>query len=336
MAEKVIIVGVGSMGAMTAKLALKKGMEIVGAFGWKSHIGKDIGEVIGIDKKVGVSVSGKLQEISDINADVALYSTVSRIRDLYPQIMPAIKAGINIISISDEMGFPWMHSEAEDIDRAAKEYKVTVFGTGANPGLLTDVLPVALTSGCHEVTQIKVRRVVDMGPYVGSVLRQFGMGLSRAEWEESRKRGEVMGHMASRGLIRYMADCMNLDLDEVGERMKPVIAGVPRVGLHSRVEKGDVAGIKHIAFGIKEGKEVILFEMNATIQPEAEGVEPGTFWSITGKPSIEVSIKFGEPSEESALVTTARAVNAIPMVINAKSGLLTQKDLPLGTCLMRS
>jgi 4-hydroxy-tetrahydrodipicolinate reductase len=336
MMEKVILVGLGSTGRIIARLVIEKGMKIVGAFDIDEKVvGKDIGEVIGIERKVGVSISRHLANISEMSADVVLYITVSKLKDLYPQILPAIKAGINIISTADELSFPWIHPEAKDIDEVAKKFNVTVFGTGANPGFVTDVLPAALTGGCQEVSEIKVRRVVDFAPYGGGILKQWGIGLSVEEWEEARKKGEVKGHIASPGLVRYIADCMDLRLDEVREKMESVIAKVPRLGLYSKVEKGKVAGILQSAYGIKKGKEVITFEYNATIQPAAEKIEPGTFWSIKGKPSIEVSLKGTEAGEESVLVTSARVVNSIPIVIKSRPGLLTQKDLPLGACIMR-
>jgi 4-hydroxy-tetrahydrodipicolinate reductase len=310
-------------------------MEIVGAFGHKRHLGEDLGEVIGLGKKIGVSISGQLSKISEMSADIAIYSTVSRLRDLYPQILPTIKARINVISPGDELSFPWLHPEAKDIDQVAKEFNVTVFGTGSNPGFLTDVLPAAFTSGCQEVTEIRIKRVVDFSFYGGSVPKQYGIGLSKEDWDKANKRGEVAGHIAASGLVHYIADCMGLKLDEVKERVEPIIARAPRVGRYSKVDKGDVAGTLHLAYGIQDGKEVIVFEMNATIQPEAEMVETGNFWTIKGKPSIEVSVKGTETGEESAYVTSARVVNSIPMVIRSKPGLLTQKDLPLAACMMR-
>jgi 4-hydroxy-tetrahydrodipicolinate reductase len=335
MTERVIVVGVGSTGSMIAKLATEKGMEIVGAFGQKRHLGEDIGEVMGLGKKLGVLVSGQLSKISEMSADIAIYSTVSRLKDLYPQILPAIKAGINIISPADELTYPWIHPEAKDIDQVAKEFNVTVFGTGSNPGFLTDVLPAVFTGGCQEVTEIRVKRVVDFSFYRGSVPKQYGIGLSREDWEEARKKGEVAAHIAAPGLVNYIADCLGLKLDKVRERVEPIIARVPRAGRYIKVDSGRVAGTLHLAHGVKDGKEVIVFEMNATIQPEAEKVETGNFWTIKGKPSIEVSVKGTETGEESAYVTSARVVNSIPMVIRSKPGLLTQKDLPLAACMMR-
>lgn len=177
MAHKVVIVGLGSMGAMMARLVLEKGMKIVAAFTRETHLGKDLGEALDIDKRVGVLVSNRLHEISGLKADVALYATVDRLEELFPQIMPAIEAGINVISIGGRMNFP-------------------------------------------------------------------------------------------------------------------------------------------------------------RIYPEAENIETGTYWTIKGRPSIEVSVKGTEAGEEGALATTARAVNSIPIVLAAKPGLVTQKDLPVGPCLV--
>lgn len=336
MAERIILVGLGSTGRVIANLAVKKGMEIIGAFDVDPRIiGRDVADVIGLDKRVGVSISNQLGKISEMRADVALYVTVSKLKDLYPQILPAIKAGINVISTADELSFPWIHPEAKEIHEAAHKFNVTVFGTGANPGFTTDVLPAVLTGGCHEVDEIKVKRVVDFSPYGESVLKQWGIGLSREHWEEGKRNGKVMGHIASPGIVRYVAACMDLELDQVKEVIKPIIADVARIGLYSRVEKGHVAGTSNFAYGIRNGKEIIIFEMNASIQPEAEKIETGTFLSIKGRPSIEASIKGTETGEESALVTSARIVNSIPIVLNAKPGLLTQDALPLGACIMR-
>ena len=212
-----------------------------------------------------------------MKADIAIYVTVSRLRDLYPQILPAVRAGINVISTADELSFPWIHPEAKDIHEVANKFNVTVFGTGANPGFVTDVLPAVLTSGCHEVKEIKVKRVVDFSPYGESVLKQWGIGLSGENWEASHRNGKVMGHIASAGIVHYIGACMKLELDEVKEVIKPIFAGVTRIGLYSRVEKGSVAGTSNFAYGIKNKKEIIGFEMNASIQPEAEKIEHCNF-----------------------------------------------------------
>ena len=55
---KVVLYGVGAVGSLIAKhLLQKKGIEIVGAIDVvKEKVGKDLGEVLGIGKHVGVII----------------------------------------------------------------------------------------------------------------------------------------------------------------------------------------------------------------------------------------------------------------------------------------
>jgi len=55
------------------------------------------------------------------------------------------------------------------------------------------------------------------------------------------------------------------------------------------------------------------------------GLAQGNFLTIEEEPNIEVSIK---GLSFSARVTVTHAVNAIPYVVQAGPGLLSQKDLP--------
>ena len=68
-----------------------------------------------------------------------------------------IIAGSNIISICEELSYPYgKHPElATKIDKLAKDYKVTVLGTGVNPGFLMDALPLFITGVCQDVKEIR-------------------------------------------------------------------------------------------------------------------------------------------------------------------------------------
>lgn len=331
MREKIIVVGVGSTGSQVAKLAIERGMEIIGAFDINEAIaGNEFSEILGIKKKLNVSVSADLMKIKGLKADIALYLTSSRMKDIYPQILPAIEAGMNVITTSDEFAFPWSYPESISIDEAAKKRNVTVFGTGANPGFLVDVLPVVFSSACHQINQISVKRVADLGPYGGSVPKQFGIGLTKEVFERLHRAGKIGGHIASQGIVKYIANSVGFEIGKVTERIEPVIASTTRIGRYCKVNKGNIAGTLQIAYGKQAGKKSVIFEMNATVQPQAEGLEAGTYLAIEGKPSIQIAITSTEVREESVLITSARVVNSIPIVLSAKPGLLIQSDLPIG------
>ena len=68
---KVIIWGLGAMGSGMARTILeKKGLEIVGAIeSMPEKCGKDVGEVVGFDNKIGVLVSSDADEVLKKKAD---------------------------------------------------------------------------------------------------------------------------------------------------------------------------------------------------------------------------------------------------------------------------
>jgi 4-hydroxy-tetrahydrodipicolinate reductase len=331
---KVGLVGIGAMGKLIARLALEKGFDIVGAFDIDEKIaGRDLGEVIGIERKLGVKIDKDADRIGDTGADVAIYATVARVKELMPQILPAIRAGIDVISTCEELIYPWHIPESKRIDEEARKYDVTVFGTGINPGFAMDALPVALTSVCHEIDRIEVKRIVDISPYSERDMKMWGIGISTEEWWRLRKAGKV-GMIGLDCMAYYISDCLGVKIDKIEEECKPIEAKVPRRGLYSSVNPGEVAAFEHLLYGIANGERFVSLTYIGDLDPAAEGkFEPGVSIRIYGKPNIQVELKGTTSGDEGALATTARIVNMVPLVAKASAGLLTQRDLPIGPCL---
>ncbi|MCP6313188.1 hypothetical protein NL444_27340, partial [Klebsiella pneumoniae] len=78
-----------------------------------------------------------------------------------------ITAGINVVSIAEEMSCPEAQNPdmAKELDELAKKHGVSAVGVGVNPGFVLDHLVVALSSGSQDVTHIEARRVNDLAPY---------------------------------------------------------------------------------------------------------------------------------------------------------------------------
>jgi 4-hydroxy-tetrahydrodipicolinate reductase len=88
------------------------------------------------------------------------------------------------------------------------------------------------------------------------------------------------------------------------------------------VKKGDVAGLKQIAKGMKKRKPVITLNFQAFIgaKQEYDAI------TINGVPPIHEKIS---PCVHGDYGTAAVIVNSIPRVMNATPGLATMKDLPV-------
>lgn len=99
-----------------------------------------------------------------------------------------------------------------------------------------------------------------------------------------------------------------------------MIAEEEIVTSYTTVKPGQVAGLKSIAYGIKEGKKVITLEFisHAAVKEEYDAV------SIEGVPNIYQKIEGGVHGD---IGTVGVIINSIPKVINADLGLVTMKDL---------
>jgi hypothetical protein len=77
---RVVLYGIGAIGSRIAKFLLEKnGVKIVGAIDVaKEKIGKDLGEVLGIGKRLGVAVSDDSDAVlSKVNASIVIHSTLA-------------------------------------------------------------------------------------------------------------------------------------------------------------------------------------------------------------------------------------------------------------------
>ena len=158
--------GLGAMGGGMARLMLEKsGLKLVAAVdGRPDYVGKDLGDVLGIGKTLGVTVTNKPETVlNKENVDIVVIATTSWTKDQMPDLRKIISAGINCISIAEEMSDPDAQCPelAKEIDELAKKHGVSVLGTGVNPGFVLDLLVVTLSGVCHSVERIEASRVND-------------------------------------------------------------------------------------------------------------------------------------------------------------------------------
>jgi 4-hydroxy-tetrahydrodipicolinate reductase len=332
---KVVLWGMGSMGSGMGKyLVDKKGVEIVGAIANReSKAGKDVGQFFGLDKEVGVKITNDPMSVITEDVDVVLQATSSFVEDVYPQIEEIVKRKVNVISIAEEMAYPIVGSKelSEKIDKLAKENGVSVLGTGINPGFVLDLLIIALSGACAKVDKIEAARINDLSPFGPTVMRTQGVGTTVEEFEKGIKDGSIVGHIGFLESINMIADRLGIDLDKIEQTREPIVSETHRETEHVKVKPGMVAGCRHIARGYSDGKEVILLEHPQQIHPGKEGTETGDYIKIKGIPDINMSI---QPEIPGGIGTMAVAINMIPVIIGAKAGLVTMKDLPVPAAMV--
>lgn len=325
---KVALYGVGAVGSLIAKALLeKKGLKIVGAIDIaRNKVGRDLGEVLNLKRNIGVKVYDNVDELfSNTKVDITVHATSSYLEDVYPQIASLVEHGANVISTCEELAYPH-YSEpkiAETLDSLAKKCGVTVLGTGINPGYLMDTLVITLTAVCQKIEKIEAVRVMNAATRRLPFQKKIGAGLSVEEFRRKIANGEITGHVGLEQSIAMIADTLAWKLEKIkAEPVEPVIAKKPVRSEAVKVEAGKVAGLRQVAKGFREGKEVIALDFQAYIGAEEEY----DAITITGVPTVKQKI---QPCIHGDMGTVAIVVNSIPKVLNAPAGLLTMKDLPV-------
>jgi 4-hydroxy-tetrahydrodipicolinate reductase len=325
---KVLAYGVGVVGGYIAKYLLEKeGVQVVGAVDVaKDKVGKDVGEVLGLKKKVGVTVSGNIDSaLSRVKADIAVHATSSYLKDTFAQIASIMEHGVNVISTCEELAYPYVSEPklAKKLDALAKKYDVTVLGTGINPGFLMDTLVMTLSAPCQKIEKIEAVRVMNAATRRLPFQKKIGAGLSVQEFTRKIEEKQITGHVGLEQSIAMIADALAWKLDKVVvQPAEAVIAKKPVESKDIRVSAGKVAGLRQKARGIAKDKEVIISDFRAYIGAEEEYDAV----TIKGVPEIRQRIS---PCVHGDLGTVAMIVNSIPKVINAPAGLVTMKDLPI-------
>ncbi len=325
---KAISYGVGVVGGYIAKFLLEKeGIEIVGAIDVaKDKVGKDLGEVLGLERNIGVKISDDLDSaLSKSTADIAIHATSSFLKDTYPQIASILEQGVNVISTCEELSYPYVSEPklAEKLDVIAKKHQVTVLGTGINPGFLMDTLVITLTAPCERIDKIEVIRIMNAATRRLPFQKKIGAGLTAEEFQQKIQKKQITGHVGLEQSIAMIASALAWKLDDIIiESVEPVIAKKLVESKDIRVDAGKVAGLRQKAKGIMKNRETIVLDFQAYIGAEEEY----DAIRIKGVPNIGQII---QPCVHGDIGTVAMIVNAIPKVINAPPGLLTMKDLPV-------
>ncbi len=324
MADKIRFVHVvlGPMGDNQCKVALQKsGIEIVGAVE-RVNLGKDVGEVIGLDRKIGVALTDDLSAALAAKPDVVLHSTLSSLEQVQEQLVTVIGSGVNIVSTCEELAFPCKKnpSIAKKLDVLAKEHGVTVLGTGVNPGFCMDTFPIVMTGVCQRVEKIRIARIQNASSRRLPFQKKIGAGCTPKEFEALKASGKLR-HVGLRESSDMVAAAMGWKITEYSETIEPIMAEKETASPYLVVKQGQAAGVEQIAIGTMNGREIIRMEFQAYLgAPESHDTV-----YITGTPNMEVTVKGGIQGD---IATAAMAVIAMPRVIAAAPGLLTMMDLP--------
>ena len=135
---RVVHYGLGAIGSIIARLtSAQRGLQVVGGIDRDpAKVGRDLGEVIGLDHPLGAPISDDADLILEqTRPDVVILATTSLFHEVYPQILTCIRARASVISTCEELVYPYAKSSAAtaELNRLALLSGVTVLGVVSPP-----------------------------------------------------------------------------------------------------------------------------------------------------------------------------------------------------------
>ena len=109
----------------------------------------------------------------------------------------------------------------------------------------------------------------------------------------------------------FLSDALGWNLDEVNEDIAPVIG-----------DTGNVTGVRQVAFGLWQGREVLRLELQMYVGAS----NPRDEIEIAGVPPVKLVIEGGVAGD---VATPALLVNTLARLVEARPGLHTMRTLGL-------
>jgi len=323
---RVIQYGVGPIGAAIVRLMREKqALQIVAAIDKDpAKAGKDLGEVVeASDAPWGIPVSSDATQVLGGEADLVVHSTASYLTSVADQLFACVESGLCVVSTCEELAYPFRKYPelSGKLDDAAKEAGVAVVGTGVNPGFVMDKLVLTLSAVAQQVESARAIRIVDASKRRLPLQKKIGAGMTVDEFNQQVAEGVIKHHGLPES-VAMVADGLGLEVDNIREKIQPIVAEEAVKTEYLEVQPGQVAGVHQIARGVGGGKERIYMELRMYVGAK----EPGDTVELTGKPDIKLSIPGGTHGD---IATAAVVVNCIPAILDAPAGLRTSRDLPM-------
>lgn len=305
---KVVLCGMGAIGTEILKYLLERSHEIVGVVDNEpSKVGRTVAELTGLP--VGTRVVATVRDAALDEADVAVFSTKSRIAELVDDVSFAASKGLDVVTTSEEMAYPkYAAAEAsEALDALAKQKGCTVVGVGVNPGFVMDLVPAVVASATKSPSSIHVVRSVDVSRRRHQLQVKTGLGHSRVKFEKELAEGKL-GHVGLIESAHLIALSLGKPFEDLRHGIFPVLGS-----------EDYVMGVRQFVEGRAGACQIRLdLEMTMT-SADFDVVE------VKGDPSLKVRFEKGVFGDSA---TVALVVHAVERVGKARPGLITVLELP--------
>lgn len=347
--------GTGAVGVHALRFVLGNAdLELVGAQCFTADKdGRDAGSLADREP-AGVFATRDTDALLALDADCVLFMprdtfldpTVpdSPAAEWVDQVVDVLASGKNVISpLQSAMHWRQLADGASlrsRLESACREGGVSLFFTGLDPGFVSDCLAMTVASAAGEIGQIRTSEVIDYDTYgTASVLESMGFG----------QRPDALAGAANYSLVPswggamwLLADSLGVELDDIDLSTDSYLAPSDYTsagGTH--IAAGTVGGLQWSLTGIVDGRPLLVANhvarMGAHMAPDWPqiGERGGYRVEVDGMPPLRAELPLGLDGGtgtclgDAVVMTAARCVNAIRVVVDAPVGYQLLNDMKI-------
>lgn len=342
---RIIHCGTGLAGAMALRAVIEQdGLELAGLLVHsEANEGRDAGSFCRLPD-CGVRATRDVAALVATPADAVVYMLLVPNLD---DVCAFLASGKNVVTTAGFLYPQWNNQEAyRRLQAACEAGRSSFYSTGLNPGLVDEILPLALSRLCMSWESVYVAEYAWLAKYPSSAMLFDMMGFGKTLAEVEAGGAKDMGLMTElfSGSVAGLAHELGVDLDEVRETRAFALTPTRLELAAGPIEAGTIAGLRWRWTGYKDGVDRIVQETFWIVAydlgegwPETGSME-GSKWEvrIEGTPSVrcgfEIRRSFVDPTKRglpaSGVATGMAALNAVTDVVAARPGVLLASDLP--------
>ncbi len=331
---RVVQYGVGKMSKYTMRYVYEKGGEIVGAVDVNPEvIGKDIGEILGTEKKgvVVTSAENAREMLQQVKPDIAIVTTMSLIKETETPLMLCAELGINAITTCEEAFYPQNSNPTitNKLDELAKKNNCTITGSGYQD-IYWGQLISSIAGSTQKITKIKGSSSYNVEEYGIALAKAHGAGLTLEEFDKEVASVDKISNEERQKIINsgeylpsYMWNVNGWLCEKLGLTVKSQTQKcVPQTysedlfssTLNMTVKAGDATGMSAVV--TTENEEGIIIESEFIGKVYSKEDFDKNEWTVYGEPNTTIVVERPSTVE----LTCASVVNRIPDVIASKPG----------------
>lgn len=323
---RIVIYGTGHFGQRITRLAVEKGWPIVAAYNRAGEkVGKDLGELAGIDPLGVVVQDCDTADYSHLDADIGVVTMTPFLHlnaDAHERLLGA---GLNVACLGGESHYPFGFNPelAQKIDTLAKANNVTFTGGGIWD--MSRIWTGILVAGpCTSIESFFHSSLTCAEAQIGhkEQLETIGIGLSV---EEFMAQGMDKNPFAAQytSMLKHVLSALGYTIKNSKQYAEPSVFDHPvefrKFDIH--VPAGYCVGTRCVSE--TETEEGVTARVEADVRFRLDHETEHMFWEVNGLPTTRLRTE----RDDSGHATASSLFNRIPDIIAAEPGVVKVTEL---------